>query len=100
VRLGPELLPTGRPEREVATAATTPTDWDDLDAAQRARAEALVRQEQPELTRLTQAQGAIWRQAVIAAAARLPTEQINTAATEESTRLTTGGAMLAQEKTS
>jgi hypothetical protein len=68
--VGPELLPAARPEREVTAAVTTSTAWDDLDAAQRARAEALVRQEQPELTRLTEAQGAIWRQAVIAAAAQ------------------------------
>jgi hypothetical protein len=83
-----------------ADVTTSPT-WDDLDATQRARAEALVRQEQPELTRLTQAQGAIWRQAVMAVAARLPTdEQIGAAATEVATPPRSGAAVPAQEKTS
>jgi hypothetical protein len=89
--VGPELLPAARPEREVTAAVTTSTAWDDLDAAQRARAEALVRQEQPELTRLTGAQGAIWRQAVIAAAAQT---------TEEVTPSKADAPVPAREKTS
>jgi hypothetical protein len=101
VRVGPELLPIARTEREVTAAVTASTAWDGLDAAQRARAEALVRQEQPELTRLTQARGAIWRQAVIAAVARLPIhERIAAATTEAATPPRTGVAMPAQEKTS
>jgi hypothetical protein len=101
VHFGSEPLPAARPERQVTAALTTSTTWDDLDATQRGRAEALVRQEQPELTRLTEARGAIWRQAVVAAAARLPTdEQITAAATEEGTPPRTDAAAPAQETTS
>ena len=53
------------------TAAATLAAWEALNTAQRTRAEALVRHEQPELTRWTQAQGPVWRASVVAAAARL-----------------------------
>jgi hypothetical protein len=63
-----EVAPAAAPGGPALAAEADRAAWDALDAVQRTRAEALVRQQAPALVRWTHEQGHFWRQAVLTAA--------------------------------